>query len=310
MGEVRKRAGSTIWQIRYYRNGVRYEESSHTRKKSDAERLLRLREGDVARGVPVTPQVGRLRFDEAAADILTDYRVNGRRSVADLTRRVVLHLEPFFGGRRMASLTTSDIRAYVAARQDEGAANASINRELAALKRMFSLAVAAEKQLHRPHIPMLAENNIRTGFFERDQFEAVRAHLSESLRAVITFAYFTGWRMQSEVLPLEWRRVDRRLGIARLDPGTTKNNAGRLFPYGELLPKLTEMMAAQWRYTKRIEQDRGIVCPFVFHRNGRPIRSLHKAWHAACEAVGYPQRIPHDLRRTAVRNLVRAGPAP
>ena len=209
MGELRKRW--SVWWIRYYRNGRRHEESSHSRKKTDAERLLKLREGDVARGVPITPRVGRLRFEEAAADLITDYRVNGRRSLADVERRTKLHLDPFFGGRRMASLTTSHVRAYVDARQAAGAANASINRELAALKRMFNLAIAAGTLLHRPHIPMLAEDNTRSGFFERQEFEDVRSHLPTELRTVATFAYFTGWRIRSEVLPLEWRQVDRQV---------------------------------------------------------------------------------------------------
>ena len=81
MGQLRKRG--TVWWVRYYRNGRRHEESAGSSKKGDAERLLRLREGDVARGLPVTPKVGRMRFEEAAEDVLNDYRVNGKRSLKD-----------------------------------------------------------------------------------------------------------------------------------------------------------------------------------------------------------------------------------
>ena len=123
----------------------------------------------------------------------------------------------------------------------------------------------------------------------------------------MTFAYLTGWRVMSEILPINWRQIDRRLGTVRLDPGTTKNEDGRLFPYGDLLPELTDTINGQWHYTKQTEQERGIVCPWVFHRNGRPTRSFYGAWRTACRAAEYPQRILHDFRRTAVRNLVRAG---
>jgi hypothetical protein len=73
--------------------------------------------GDVAKGLPVSAKVGQLRFDDAAADIINDYQVNGKRSLGVLRRRVDKHLRPWFGGRRMASVTTTDIRAYIAKRQ-------------------------------------------------------------------------------------------------------------------------------------------------------------------------------------------------
>ena len=172
---------------------------------------------------------------------------------------------------------------------------------------MFSLAVEGGKLLFRPHIPMLQERNVRTGFFERDQFEEVRDALPQSVGSVVTFAYLTGWRIPSGVLSLQWRNVDREYGLVRLDVGTTTNDTGRVFPYGELLPELSKVMEEQWVRTKAVEQERGIVCPWVFHRNGKPIRDFRNAWARATEQAGCPDRIPHDFRRTAVRNLVRAG---
>src|SRR4051794_21150831 len=115
MGELRLR-GKTWW-VRYYRAGQRHEESSHSSKKGVAVDLLRLREGDVAKGVPVSATIGRLRFEEAAADVINDYKANGKRSLDEAQRRITKHLQPFFGGRRMAAITTADVRAYVAERQ-------------------------------------------------------------------------------------------------------------------------------------------------------------------------------------------------
>jgi integrase len=319
MGELKKRG--QIWWVRYYRNGRRHEESSHSDTREDAVRLLKVREGDVARGLPVTPKIGRLRFDEAAEDVLNDYRVNGKRSLDDVQRRFTLHLTPFFGGRRLSTVTTPDVRVYVAQRQAAGASNATVNRELTVLKRAFSLALQSGKLLAKPHIPMLRENNARTGFFEADQLASVLAHLPAPIQPVIRFAAITGWRIADEVLPLEWRQVDFAAGEVRLDVGTTsegrvfttKNDEGRVFPITEELRAVLDTQHAEHLRLKQAGQ----IVPWVFFRlvaQGRggatqPKRILrfNKAWKTACAAAGAPGRIPHDLRRTAVRNLVRAG---
>jgi integrase len=330
MGELKQRG--QIWWIRYYKNGRRHEESAGSTKESDAKSLLRLREGDIERGVAITPKVGRIRFDEAVKDVINDYRTNRKRSLDDVERRIERHLKPFFGNRRMASITTADIREYIDSRQKEttivrraftftardgtprqvpeqrrtitGVSNAEINRELTALKRMFNLAIQAGKLLQKPHIPLLKEDNVRVGFFERDQFLAVLAHLPEPVRPAASFAYLTGWRIDSEVLSLEWRQVDFGAGEVRLDPGKTKNGEGRTFP---MTRELREVLEQQRAITENHQRQFKVVCPRVFHRSGRPIKSFRVAFRSACVEAGCPGRVLHDFRRTAVRNLVRAG---
>jgi len=110
----------------------------------------------------------------------------------------------------------------------------------------------------------------------------------------------TGWRINSEVLTLQWRQVDFNAGTVRLDPGTTKNGEGRVFPMTRDLRAGLEMQRPQ-------SGKRAAIIPWVFHRDGEPIKRFNKVWKRACVAGGCPGRIPHDLRRTAVRNLVRAG---
>lgn len=302
MGELRQRGN--VWWIRYYRDGRRYEESARTDKYDTARDLLKRREGDIANGVPVSPKIGRLKFDDAAKDLLNDYKVNGKKTHDDVKRRIDLHLEPFFRGRRLTTITTADVRAFVAQRQEKGASNGEINRELTALKRMYTLALQAGKLLHRPHIPMLAEHNVRTGFFEPQQFAAVLSKLRPGQRAAAKFAYLTGWRLKGEVLKLEWRQVDLEGGEVRLDAAQSKNGEGRVFPLTRELRALLEERKAIADAMKK----KGQIMRYVFHRaNGKPIRSFRKAWGAACIAAGCPGRLPHDLRRTAVRNFVRSG---
>lgn len=304
MGELRKRGA--IWWIRYYRNGRRYEESARSTKQEDATLLLKQREGDIAHGLPITPAIGRLTFEDAAKDLLTDYQVNGRRSYVHVKRRIDAGLGPWFNRRRMATISTADVRAYTAHRLAGGAAKATINRELAALKRTFTLAMQAGKVLRRPYIPLLQEDNTRKGFFERAQFDAVRAHLPPRLRGVATFAYYSGWRTRSEVLTLQWHQVDFVAGTVRLEPGSTKNREGRVFVFSAIT-ELLQALQVQDQDRERLAK-KGVISPWVFHRkNGSPIRSFRKTWATACAAAGCPGRIPHDFRRTAVRNLVRAG---
>jgi site-specific recombinase XerC len=109
--------------------------------------------------------------------LLTDYQIRGRKNQWQVKSKVN-HLVIAFGNDRAKSVTTDRIKAYIAKRQEAGAAAAQINRELAALKRMFNLAVQAEKLPSVPYIPSLTENNLRTGFFAYEQFVALRDTLS------------------------------------------------------------------------------------------------------------------------------------
>jgi len=302
MGSIYRR-GSVYW-VQYYRAGKAFRESTGSTRITDARQLLKMREGDAVRGMPIVPKVSKTTFDELAADVVADYRINKKRSLDKVIQRVEKHLRPFFGGRLASTIGAADVRQYVVQRQKEGAANATVNRELAVLKRGFSLGAQAKKVMAKPHIPMLAENNVRQGFFEQEQFDAVCANLPEHLRALATFCYITGWRI-SEVVSLQWRQVDMRAGLVTLEVGTTKSGAGRRFPFTD---NLRALLMDQRAVTQTLERERGIIVPSVFHhRGGQPIKKFRRAWLTACRKAGYPGLLVHDFRRTAVRNLVRAG---
>ena len=198
---------------------------------------------------------------------------------------------------RAVEITTDNVRTYIGDRQDDGASNVEINRELAALKRMFNLAgqQSPPKVTQRLYIPMLKEGSPRAGFFEHAEFLALRAALPLELRPVVTFGYYMGWRKR-EVLGMTWDRVDLQARTARLHPGTTKDDAGRLIYLDrELYATLAE---------SRRQNPFG---RWVFHRHGEPIKDFRGAWDRACRETGLDGKVFHDFRRTAVRNMVRAG---
>jgi integrase len=300
-GTIYKRPNSRFWWIAYCRNGRQYQESSKSEKRADAQKLLNARLGEIATGVFHGLRHERVTFDQLAADLLTDYRINGMRSL-DKAGRSVRHLQRLFGGMRAMDITTDRVKSYIRQRQEAGVSNGEINRELAALKRMFNLALqqTPPKVRHKPYIPMLKEARPRTGFFEEQDYETLRAALPTYLRPVVTFAYASGWRKR-EVLGLTWDRVDLKAGTARLDVGTTKGGEGRTF-------YLTDELQAMLTEVRRLEP----FVPWVFTRNGQPIRDFRHAWasafkRATVEGKTLEGKLFHDFRRTAVREMVRSG---
>ena len=120
MGSVYSRNRSPYLWIKYHQNGRAVRESTGTKNETVARRMLRTREGDFERGIPIDPKVGRITFDEAAEDMLNDYKANRKRTYVDAKRRIKKHLAPFFGNRRMITITTTELRAYVAKRLADG----------------------------------------------------------------------------------------------------------------------------------------------------------------------------------------------
>ncbi|HXJ80251.1 MAG TPA: site-specific integrase [Candidatus Methylomirabilis sp.] len=150
----------------------------------------------------------------------------------------------------------------------------------------------------------------RQGFFEAEQYQAVRRRLPEDLQVAVAIAYTYGWRMQSEVLTLQRRQLDLETGTLRLEPGTTKNDEGRVV---YLTPELKAQLAAQVARVDALQRRAGQIIPFLFPHPGKGRRAGHrrkdfrKAWTTACEKAGVPGMHRHDFRRTAVRNMVNRG---
>jgi integrase len=232
--------------------------------------------------------------------LLADYKANGRkwlRQGKDGKAYIVglPNLNDYFEGWRAAEITTDAIRAFIRKRQDEHRANGTINRELALLRRMLRLAVQDGKLRDVPHFPMLQEAAARKGFLDHAGYQKLRQELPGYLRPVLAMGYFTGMR-KAEILKLRWSNVDLLGAEIRLDAGTTKSGEPRSISItGELLEML------------RIERKRNPDVEYVFARDGESIGSFFKAWKSAAKRAGLPGLLFHDLRRTAIRNMVRSG---
>jgi integrase len=303
-GELKNAA---TWWIVYSIHGRRIAENAHSTNRADAVRLLKKKTGDASAGKPVGPELDRTNLDDLLAMIESDYKANGKRSL-DRVQQAAHHLRGFFSrgvsGCKARDITADRITSYAARRLEEGAQPATVNYEMAVLRRAFRLGVRAGKVGVRPEFSMLEVDNTRKGFFEPEQYRAVLAHLPEYLTPVAQTLHTTGWRI-SELLTRQWRHVDLVNGWLRLEPGESKNREGREFPF---TPDLRALLEAQRERVREIERATDKIVPWVFvHPDGSPIRDFRYSWAKACRAAGVPGRLVHDFRRTAVRNLERAG---
>jgi integrase len=185
---------------------------------------------------------------------------------------------------------------YALARRREHAAAATVRYEIALLGRSLTLAARYGILTAKPLLARPSVNNARQGFVGRAEMRRLLSALPQPIRDLAFFAYVTGWRRR-EVLGLRWDHVWLDAGVVRLDAAASKNGLARVFPVSAH-PELQRML--ERRYIER----RGA---HVFHRNGRPVLWFDRIWKTACEGAGVGHTLFHDLRRSAVRNMERAG---
>jgi integrase len=281
-------------------------------------RVKRLAGEQALEGRRQTPPLEDVRVGMLLDLVIEDYRTSGQKTIADVKGKIEQGLRPFFGEMLADQVNTLEIQRWVtwrsshrlrrSATSDRAELSpASINRELSILRRAFQIGYERQPQMVEkiPPIKKLAEGSARKGFVTPEQYRALIQELPSHLRAITCVAYHVANR-KGELLRLEWSdlELDGNPPVLTLWPGETKNNDGRTLPIlsGEMLETL--------RALKTEHDDRWPKASHVFlNSKGRPLayHMMRKDWDAACVRAGLPGLLFHDLRRSAVRNLRRAG---
>ena len=296
-GTLFKYKGSKNWFIKFYVDGRLKRETAGTDDRVQAESFLRRRIEEAERGV--YRDVGkRITFAEMQDLLYRNYEFKENKTDPRCRTR---RLEEYFGELRGDEISEERIGEYSRKRLEEGAARATLHRELSLLRRMLRLASPRLPRV--PLIDMPRVNNARQSFFEEEDLQAVLPHLPAHARNLVEFLYLTGWR-SSEAFRLQWGDIDwnRRVVLLR----ESKNREPRMFPF-KYHPRLESVLRRQRAQVALWEREQARLCPSVFHWRGRPLHKLRRSWKRACTAAGFPDRLVHDFRRTAVRNLIRAG---
>ena len=311
-----KKPVSENWFAQYYDlSGRQIRVSTGTPVKQRALAFLRKALQDRDAGLAPSHDARKVTYAELRTGLLASYvergnrslvtRANGEETIAGLPQ-----LDAFFKfddknpGPSVVQITTDEARKFVAARQAEDAGSAVINRSLSLLRRMLKIAHEDRKIQNVPVIRLLKEPPARKGFLERKKFNELRALLPTHLQLLVTFLYYCGVRV-GEALQIEWPQVelarDSDRGLVRLYE--TKNDEPRTVPLPSALVNMLREVKPQ--------------IGRVFDGT-----NLRKEWIAACAACGLGRKIEvpekpydpkyegltiHDLRRSAVRNLVQSG---
>jgi integrase len=295
LGRARK---TTTWYMKYYVNGKPIEASSGTDDYDAALTSLRKRLADHAIQQDYTDHPERVRMNQLFDLLIEDYRYKERKSTYDTELRVEAHLRPFFGERKAQAISTSVLREYVARRRRQKAEAGTINKELSWVRRSMKIGAKHEPPLvlRVPSFEMLHLDNVREGTIEHEQYRAVRDALPAYARIALVIAYHTGAR-KGEIRSIQRDRIDLKAKRIHLPGRTTKNRKPRYLPiYGDMEAELDMAIASG---------DRG--CPLLVQDKGQPVFDFEKAWATACDLGGVPHALFHDLRRTALTNMIEAG---
>lgn len=295
-GSIYKR-GAIYW-IAYSGPEGELRESTRQGSKGRAQAILEHKISGMRSG-EYSPVQDAITMGYLMQAVFADYRANGRKTREDAKRRWTTHLQPVFENLRAARVTTATIREYVGKRLDESAAPATINRELALIMRAFTLGRESGQVRQSPKIAKLREDNVRTGFITQAEADVLAAECAKRglwMRALFAVLWDTGFRV-GEALALKVEQVDLAAKLIRLNPGETKNDRGRVAPLQPDTFVLIQALCA----------GRAKDALLFTREDGTAVQDFRVTWKTVTEAAGVAGLHVHDLRRSAVREMVRAG---
>src|SRR5262249_14218382 len=206
----------------------------------------------------------KVYIDELLNALEKEYTGGGGRAL----RQFKTHLKPIrdaFGDMRAGHVTTCRIDASIDRRlEKDERAPGTINRETQLLGQAFKLGIKRGEIITAPYIRRLSENNVRQGFLEPVEFEAVVAALPEYLKDFTRFAYITAWR-KGQIAWLTWADVDRSAGVIVARAEHVKNGRAHKIVLGG---ELAEIIERRWVAREYRSATAPSISKYVFHRNG------------------------------------------
>ena len=292
------------WWIAYYvkqagRSIEQRERGGETEKQAKKKLKHRLKElaaHSLGAYTFLGPAAERLTVEQLLDALQRHYQTAGKEQKKSASH--MKHLRAFFGYELAPKVTGQTVERYITFRQGETAANSTINRELHILRRAFTLAVK-HKLLAKTHVPefLTLEEHVREGYTQKGDLDAVLSHLKDAnVRDCVEWAFWSGMR-RGEIGKLTWAAVDLETSTLSLSRTITKTKATRKLA----LEGIYREIIARRAKARRLD------CPLIFHRQGKPMGQFRKAWTYACDKAGVSGLIFHDLRRSAIRNMVKAG---
>ncbi len=281
------------WWISYTADGVQHREPAGANRRL-AEQRLEHRRAEILLG-EFSRRPKQLKLRDYAEEYLTwakAKKASWARDAASLA-----HLTQHLGGIDLGQLRAARLEAYQQARLRERTRSggpptpATINREIACLKKLLSLARRDGLIAEHPArgVTMLPEHNVRDRIVSPGELESLLAAAPDWLKPVVIVANWTAMRA-GEIATLTWDQLDLRAGFARLRADQTKTRSPRSVPL----------------HAEVIEALRAIPRPIqggpVFLCNGKPLRhgAISSAFARTRHVAGLYNVRFHDLRHTAI----------